>query len=386
MHDVASTDFAELRERFPVLVERTYFATHCLGPVHVDTYADLDEYRRTIGLRNRALGVWYERINAIRGMFAKLLNADADEIALGPNATSCQGNLAAALAPSPERDVIVTTDFDFPSTRYLWHAQVRRGFRIRVATSPDGISLPADAILEHLDERVAIVAIPLVAYTNGVRIDVARVARAAHEVGAIVVVDAYQGAGIVPIDVKALGVDALVAGTHKWLCAPTTGLAFLYVRRELAERLEPAYPGWFAHAGTLEFAKQFVPAPGARRFEQGSPPLEAVYAARAGVQFALSVGVAAMRERSLELQDRLIAGADALGIPLSTPRAYQYRAGVVCFAVREPERIARELGERGIDVDTRPGTGIRFSAHPCNSEGDCDHALEQLARLIGRSR
>lgn len=373
-------DFDALRRRFPVFAERAYFATHCLGPVLDETYADLDDYRRTIALRNHALEIWLERVDEIRRMFARLLNADDDEIALGPNATACQANLAAALAPTPGRNVIVTADFDFPSTRYMWHAQTQRGYQLRVVSSPDGIALPADVIASQIDERVAIVAIPLVAYTNGVKIDLKRIVDVAHDAGALVVVDAYQGAGIVPIDVKALGVDALVAGTHKWLCAPTTGLAFLYVRRELADRLLPAYPGWFAHTHTTDFAKAFTPAPGARRFEQGSPALEAVYAARAGVQFALEVGVAAMIERSYELADRVIAGADALGIPLQTPRARADRAGLICLRVREPERVVRELRDAGIDVDTRPGTGIRLSTHPCNSEADCSQLLERLAK------
>lgn len=376
-----TVDFGALRQRFPVLVERTYLATHSLGPVSLDTLADLDDYRRTIALRNRALDVWLERIDEIRRLFAQLIHADADEIALGPNATACHANLAAALGPRPGRDVIVTTDVDFPSSRYLWHAQTRRGFQIRNVPSPDGVTIPASDLVRAIDERVAIVAIPLVTYTNGALLDVEPVIRAAHAAGAIVVLDAYQAMGIVPIDVRELGVDALVTGAQKWLCAPTSGLAFLYVKRELADALEPAYPGWFGHARTLEFEQAFVPAPGARRFEQGPPPVEAVYAARAGVRFAIEAGVPAIRARSLELADRMIAAADALGIPLHTPRAPSGRAGMICLGVREPSRVASELRELGIDIDTRPGTGVRLSAHPCNTESDCDRALEQLARL-----
>ncbi|MGN6110331.1 MAG: aminotransferase class V-fold PLP-dependent enzyme, partial [Kofleriaceae bacterium] len=158
----AAPDFGALRARFPALLERAYFATHCLGPILDETMADLDEYRRTLALRNRALDPWLDRVDEIRGLFARLINASVDEIALGPNATACQGNLAAALQPAPGRDAIVTTSLDFPSSRYLWHAQARRGFRIVEVPSGDGISMPVEALLAAIDERVAIVAVPLV--------------------------------------------------------------------------------------------------------------------------------------------------------------------------------------------------------------------------------
>ena len=374
-------DFGALRARFPTLVERTYFATHCLGPVLDDTLADLDDYRRTLALRTRAIDTWLDRIAEIRRLFARLVGAGDDDIALGPNATACHAMLAAALEPAAGRDTIVTTALDFPSSRYLWQAQQRRGFRVITVPSPDGIALPAEALARAIDERVAIVAVSLVAYTNGALLRAQPVIAAARAAGALVVLDAYQAAGIVPLDALALDVDALVAGTHKWLHGASNGLAFLYVRRALADRLVPAYPGWFSHERMLDFAADYAPAAGARRFEQGSPSVEAVYAARAGVRFALEAGVGAIRARSFELSDRLIAGADALGIPLGTPRSHAERAGVICLGVREPERAAAALRERAIDVDTRPGTGVRLSAHPCNTEQDCDRVLAALATL-----
>jgi selenocysteine lyase/cysteine desulfurase len=389
-------NFAALRSRFPTLVERTYFATHCLGPVLDTTLADLEDYRRTILLRNRAIEIWLARIDEIRRLFAELVHAEPDEIALGGNATACHASLAAAIdpdlgtepggrpggRPGGGRTRILTTSLDFPSTRYLWHAQARRGFEVLEVASPDGIAMPADALVAAIDERVAIVGISLVAYSNGALLRARRVIDAAHAAGAIVVLDAYQAIGIVPIDVRALGADAVIAGTHKWLHGASNGLAFAYVRRALAERLTPAYPGWFSHARTLDFDPVYTPAPGARRFEQGSTSVEAVYAARAGVRFALDAGVEAIRARSLALSDQLIAGADALGIPLGTPRDHAERAGVVCLGVRDPGRVAEQLRARGIDVDTRPGTGIRLSLHPCNLRDEVDRVLAELRRCI----
>ncbi|HEY6033589.1 MAG TPA: aminotransferase class V-fold PLP-dependent enzyme [Kofleriaceae bacterium] len=371
-------DFTALRERFPTLVERAYFATHGFGPLLRETLRDLDDYRRTLPLRNRVVATWYERVVEIRGLLARLVGAREGDIALGPNATACQASFAAALAPTAQCDTILTTDLDFPSSRYLWHAQGQRGYRVIEVPSRDGVAFPVDELVAAIDRRTAIVAVPLVAYANGALLDVERVIAAAHDAGAIVVLDAYQAAGIVPIDVRALDVDALVSGTNKWLSSAGMGLAFLYVRRSLANRLAPAFPGWFAHEDPLAFADFFVPAHGARRFEQGAPAVEAIYGARAGIQFALEVGVEAIRARSFELTDHLIAGVDRLGIPLATPRAHDERAGVVCLDLADAAAIAETLGAQGIDVDTRPGTGLRVSCHPCNTLEDVDLLLAGL--------
>lgn len=333
--------FVAMRPRFRTLIERTYFATHSMGPVFEATLADLDEYRRSLPLRNRATETWLGRIDEIRGLFARLVRADGDEIALGPNATACHGNVAAALAPAPGRTRIVTTSLDFPSTRYLWHAQARRGFEVIEVPSPDGVAMPADALVAAIDERVAIVAVSLVAYGNGALLRARPVIDAAHAAGALVILDAYQAAGIVPIDVRALDADVVIAGTNKWLHGASSGLAFAYIKRELAERLAPAYPGWFGHARMLDFGAAYVPAAGARRFEQGAPSVEAVYAARAGVRFAIDVGVEAIRARSLALSDHLIAGADALGLPLHTPLDHAARRRGV------PRRARARAGRRG---------------------------------------
>ena len=169
-----------------------------------------------------------------------------------------------------------------------------------------------------IDDRVVAVAISVVS-RNSALLDTSSIVAAAKAAGAVSVLDAYQAVGILPLDVEALGADVVVAGTLKWLSGET-GLAFMYVRPELADRLSPAYPGWFGHSEihavvhTHAFIDRFASMPGARRFQQGTPAMAPIYGARAGLKFLLEVGAAAMRERNVELTERLFQGCLAEGL------------------------------------------------------------------------
>lgn len=376
----------EARSAFPALAERVYLAHHCLGPLHRDTFADLEDYRRSLTLRNRAIDEWVERIEETRALIAQVIGAAPDDVAFDTSATACQASLAAALTPSGSRRKIVVTDLDFRSARYLWGAQAARGFEVETIASPDGVAMPAEQLLAAIDERVAVVAVSLVSYFNGAMLDLAPVVAKAHAAGAIVVVDAYQAVGCVPVDVGALGVDALVGGTHKWLCGGGTGLAFLYVKPALAALLQPAFPGWIGHREASRYRETFSPAPGARRFEQGTPPMEPVYTARSGLRFLRSFGVENVRAGSLVLADRIIAGLAAHEIALRTPAAHAARGAMICVGVEKPAETTAFLRARSIDVDTRPETGIRVSAHPLNTLAECDRFVAALVEARGALR
>jgi len=244
--------------------------------------------------------------------------------------------------------------------------------------SADG-EMPTGGLLERIDERVAVVALSLVSPWTGALADVRPIVRAARAAGALVVVDAYQAVGVVPINVEALDVDVLVGGTHKWLGGGSTGLSFLYVRPALAERLQPVFPGWIGHREMVGFAPTYEPAPGARRFMQGTPAIEPVYTARAGLRFVLDAGIDAIRARNLGLTERLMARADERGLSIRTPRLPGARGGMVCLAVEEGERIVAELARDGIDIGTRPGSGLRVGPHACNTEEECDRVIDAIA-------
>jgi kynureninase len=373
-------DFTSLRKNFTLLEERTYLASHSLGLLPKQAFLDIAAYTQSLRLGRRALHTWLERYEEIFHLIEALLNARTGSILLAPSATAAQAAVAAAIQPHPRRNRIIITDLDFPSCRYLWSAQVQRGFDIIEIEATEGMQIEAADVVAQIDERVAVVAVSLVSYLNSARLDIQPIIEAAHSAGAIVVLDAYQAVGIIPLDLTSLGADIVVGGTHKWLCGGM-GLAFAYVEPSLSEQLDPVYPGWLAHVQPTAFAETFTPATGARRFQQGTPSIEPIYTSRAGLKFAIDVGVEQIHQRNIELTNYLIDYADLYGIPIHTPRDPQHRGGTICLGVDRAETVVQELADLGIDVDNRSSQRIRVSPHCCNTEADCLLAIETIAKL-----
>lgn len=375
-------DFTILRKQFPLLDQRNYLATHTLGPLPQDAVIDIEAYTQSLYLGRRAFSLWRERYEEMFPLLETLINAPQGSVCITSSSTAAQGAIAAAIQPTASRNRIIITDLDFASGRYLWNAQVSRGFDIIEINSVDGIQIDAADIIAQIDDRVAIVAVSLVSYLSSARLDIQPVIEAAHAAGAIVVLDAYQAVGVIPIDVVSLNVDVLVGGMNKWLSG-SMGLAFAYVKPALSEQLQPVYPGWFAHLQLQPplFAPTFMPAPGARRFQQGVPAIEPFYTSRAGIQFAIEVGVDKIYQRNLSLTNYLIAAADAHSIPVNTPRDPNSRGGTICLGVDNPTIMVDQLAALGIDVDTSSELGLRVSPHCCNTEDECQQLIDSLVKL-----
>lgn len=373
------------RASFPIFAERRYFASQCLGPVPTRAWEDFEAFRRSLSIGSRAIPAWVERLHELGSLGEELLRAPPSSVAVLPSATAAQAAIAACLQPSSPRSRIVIDALAFHSSRYLWAAQAARGFEIvEVPAASDSVSPDTAAIVRAIDERVAAVALPLVSPITGAVLEVEPIAAAARDAGALFLLDAYQAVGIVPIDVARIDADVLVMGTHKWLSSGDMGVAFLYVRESLANRLDPAYPGWIGHAEMGAFAPSFVPAPGARRFQQGSPAMGPIYLARAGLRLALETGIEALRERSLLLTERLLARADLHGLSISSPRDPSARGPIVVVHVPDPPAIQAELEGQGIDVDSRPNAGLRVGPHPAATFEECDHVVDAIAEAVRR--
>jgi selenocysteine lyase/cysteine desulfurase len=368
-----------VRHRFPIF-DRLVYINSCsqgaLSDAVRDAYArylaDWDEH-------GAPWEYWVDQLEAARRSVSGLINAAEDEVAITTSVSAGVSALASGLSFDNGRDKVVVTDFEFPTIGQIWHAQERRGARIvHVPAEPDA-TIPLERFEEAIDEQTALVSITHVCFRNGSRLDVGEVIELAHERGALVLLDAYQSVGSIPVDVRALDCDFLAAGVLKYLLG-SAGLAFFYCRRDLVERIEPTATGWFADRNIFEMdIHDYSPAPTARRFEAGTPPIPAIYAAIAGIELMQEIGIEETEAHVRELNAMLLTGLDELGAQVVTPRAPEQRGALVCVASSDVDRLVTELAAGGVVASSRDAN-LRISAHCYNSPEDVRTVLDLLAK------
>jgi kynureninase len=364
------------RDRFPILAETTYLISHSLGPMPEaarDRLAEYAETWATRGVRAWAEG-WWEMSISVGDRIGRLIGAPPGSTVMHQNVTIAEAVVLSAFRFESERRRIVYEEGNFPSVRYLYQAQSDRGAEI-VVCQDDG------AIVDAIDERTLLVPISHVLFKTAEIQDVEAIIRRAHEVGAYVVLDAYQSVGTVPLDVTALGVDFAVGGSVKWLCGGP-GAAWLYVRPDLAERLEPTLVGWQAHARPFGFEPELAYADGAARFLTGTPNVPALYAATAGYELVEEVGIEAIRAHSLRQTDLLAVLLERAGFDVMSPRAPDRRGGTLVVRTPEFGAVHTELGARGIICDTRPDIGLRLGPHFFTTDDELVFAAGQIAEIV----
>jgi kynureninase len=370
-------ELQDYRERFPILAETTYLINHSLGAMPAAAEERVLEYARawnTRGVRAWEEG-WWELPLTVGDQIGRLIGAPPGSVSMHQNVTIAEAVVASCFDFEGPRRRIVYEEGNFPSVRYLYQAQ--RGADILVAADDEGV-------VEAIDERTLLVPVTHVLYKTGGIQDVEAIVAAAREHGALVVLDAYQSVGTVPLDVTALGVDFAVGGAVKWLCGGP-GAAWLYVRPDLAATLEPALTGWQAHARPFAFEPEQDYAEGAARFLTGTPNVPALYAATAGYDVVEEVGVDRIRRRSQEQTALLVELLDEAGFPAGGPHEPERRGGTVVVQVPGSKRVNRELAGRGVICDWRPDVGLRLGPHFFNTDDELRFAVEQIVELTGRA-
>jgi len=367
----------DCRDRFPIFERLAYINSCSQGALSGAVRAAYDAYLTGWEERGAPWDYWVERSETARATFARFVGGEADDVAVTTSVSAGLSSLASAIGFSERRKVVIS-DFEFPTVGQIWHAQELRGAEV-VHVPADGSEIPLERFEQAIDEQTAVVSIAAVCYRNGARLPVEEITRIAHERGALVVLDAYQALGTYPFDVRELEVDVLAGGALKYLLG-SAGLAFMWCRPGLSERLLPTQTGWFADKDIFEMDNDdYSPSPTARRFQSGTPPVPSLYAGIAGLELLMEIGVAETREHVNGLNERLIAGVDELGATLVTPRAVEQRGALVCVASTDAPRLVRILGDNGVITSERDGN-LRVSAHAYNTNDDIDKLVAVLAR------
>jgi kynureninase len=372
------------RAEFPILDRTTYMISNSLGAMPRGVYDAMRAYADSWaerGVRAWEEG-WWEMAVSVGDQVAPLIGARPGEISLHQNVTLTQAVISSCFDFHAPRNKVVMVELEFPSIQYFYQEHRRHGARVEIVPTPDNIRIDLDKVLAAIDETTLLVPISQVLFRSSYIVDLRAIIERAHRVGAYVILDAFQAAGTIPLDVRRLGADFAVGGVLKWLCGGP-GVAYLYVREDLRAKLSPSLTGWIAHRRPFAFETGAIDArEDSFRYLNGTPHVPALYACQPALEILNKVGIAAIREKSMRMTARLIDGAKSRGWRVNTPDKPEERAGTVSVDCPHAYEVCRELISREILVDFRPKAGVRLSPHFYNTEDECDFTLAQMEEIL----
>ena len=376
----AHDDLLERRADYPVLARRTYLASHTLGAMHRRTperlaaYTDLWADRGVVAWED-----WAPEVRRVADVVGSLVGAPPGTTVMRQNVADLLGDVVSCLDWRGARNRVVTDALDWPGSLHTF-SQVDRlgGEAVVVPGDADGLGFALQRMLDAIDDRTLMVYVSHVLFRTSTVVDVAPVIARAHEVGALAVVDGYQAAGTLPVDVVALDVDLYLGGSVKYLCGGP-GNGWMYAAPHVSEALRPVTSGWFGQTRPFDFDPEISYAPGIARFTGGTPGVPAAYAAAPAYEALADIGIARVRERSLSMTQPLLEAALERGFTVRSPSEPERRGGHVTIDPGDSERVEAELHRRGFVVDHRPGVGIRVSPHFYNSLDEAMAVLDAMS-------
>jgi kynureninase len=379
-------DLARWRDEFPILSRTVYMISNSLGAMPRRTAQNLADYANTWATR----GVrgwedrWWDMAAEVGNKVGRIIGAPAGSVSMHENVTTAHMVALSCLRPlaTPgSRRRIVCSAMDFPSMIYLYRGQQAAGFELTIVPAEDDLTVRTDRLLDAIDETTAVVAFSQVLFRTSYIMDAAAIAARARETGAMVIMDTYQSAGIIPIDVTALGVDFATGGCLKWLCGGP-GNAFLYTRPDLLRVLKPSFTGWVSHRDPFAFdTDTFDAREDAMHMMNGTPSIPAYYAALAGLDVIQEAGPAQIRAKSKQMTARLLDLADRYGFASAASRDPERLAGTVAVNVPDALLVSRTLKSRQFMVDYRPPVGVRISPHFYNTMEEIDRIMAEIASI-----
>ena len=376
-------DLLARRVDYPVLATRTYLANHTLGAMHRATPERLAAYA---GLWAEsgvvAWQTWAPEVERVADLVGALIGAPAGTTVMRQNVADLLGDLLLSLDWTGPRNRVVTSALEWPGSLHTW-SQIGRlgGEAVIVPGDADGLAFDVQRMVEAIDERTLLVECSHVLFRTSTIVDLAPIIEKAHSVNALVIVDGYQAAGTLAVDVVAMDCDVYLGGSVKYLSGGP-GNGWMYVRPDLVDRLEPVSAGWFGQLEPFAFDPQIAYAPGIRRFAGGTPGVPAAYAAEPAFQALLDIGMSRVRERSVSLTQPLLEAALERGWTVRSPHDPAWRGGHVTIDPGDSQRVHDALIARGTVVDHRPGVGIRVSPHFYNTADEALGVLDAMAEVL----
>lgn len=373
-------DWKAIRDEFPITRNYIFMNHAAAAPLSKRAADGVRTYLDHAESNSYLRGGFFRQIDRIRGQIGMLINANADEIALTKNTSEGISFVANGLNWHSGDNVVITS-VEFPANVYPWQALRPTGVQVRTVLEEEG-RIPLERVMEAIDSRTRVVAISSVQFASGFRTDLATLGELCQSKGVFLCVDACQSLGAFPIDVKAMNIDFLAAGGHKWLCAPE-GTGILFVKRDLLGHLRPSTIGWMSMRKPFVFGKyEFEFADSARRFEAGSHNFAGVFGLGEAVELALEIGIENISQRLISLTDRLIEGVRGKGYRVVSSRHRAEASAIVAFVSdqHDQEKIQQHLEqEHRIVIAVRCGR-LRASPHFYISEQEIDQLVDCLPK------
>lgn len=372
---LSDAEVSAIRSQFPIFRHTIYLNSCSQGALSDAGEASMRELLEGWHRLGSPWDLWMEQYEAVRREFAEFIGAYSEEVAVVPCVSAAVSSLATAF-DFRGRKTVLMGEFEFPTMGHVWMAQQRRGARIQFLDAVHE-RLPAASYVQAINQETLIVPVTGVCFMNGFRSELPEIVAAAHDQGAYVLLDDYQDCGTRPRNVKELDVDFYTAGTLKYLLG-ASGLAFLYVRKELIASLLPSVSGWFAQEKPFDFAtRRFDPAASARRFEAGTPPIPNIYLGLAGIRLLRKIGLAYVEGQVRRLAQALIQGAREMGLKIKSPS--DSIGPLIVLQVKDAAALVEVLAKEGIICSSRHDD-LRISFHVYNTTEDVNLVLRALEK------
>ena len=375
--DVKTDLSVKYRVDFPVFEHVTYLNSCSQGAIAKSVRQSFTTYLNSLELHGSTWGDWAGQQEKVRALLAKLFNVTPGEMAVTTSTSAAVSSLASALDFSSKRNRIVTTDNEFPAIGQIWHAQERRGAKVTHVPSRSDNTVDVEKLIKEINEETLLVSITLVCFRNGALTDIAPIIEAAKKAGALVLLDSYQGAGAMNLDLSKIGADFVVGGVLKYMLG-APGVGYMYTKAETTKNLIPSSTGWFAAKDIFKMGiHEYDPATDARRFESGTPPIPSLYPAVAGLEYLLKVGMEEIVDYVSHLHEALRAGIEEIGGSIATP-AHAHAAMLAVRSTDENALVAALESEK-IITSCRDGN-LRISPHFYNNIEDIDLTIKALSK------